>query len=255
MSTPRQRSALLRGAAVGAVLLAGVVVVATVRAPSAASPAALAAAPEACSFELCEASGCDAALNPHLCVATGGCSATPWSAKGCSGETCSLGACDRPARDAPPRRFPRRRRDRCRFGTLRRGVDATPVSRGAAATGVGSPRRQCPTASPRLVSARRRRSVPATIFNSRPGDQQASDDRAGSCEHVACPAARCAPDAQQRCGATQPFQCLGGSANLGCSADAFGWVLVVETMCAACCDTRSCATAAAPSGGDPAGTG
>mmetsp|Transcript_23085 Transcript_23085/g.71356 ORF Transcript_23085/g.71356 Transcript_23085/m.71356 type:complete len:180 (+) Transcript_23085:407-946(+) len=179
MSTPRQRSALLRGAAVGAVLLAGVVVVATVRAPSAASPAALAAAPEACSFELCEASGCDAALNPHLCVATGGCSATPWSAKGCSGETCSLGACD----------------------------------------------------------------------------QQAPDDRAGSCEHVACPAARCAPDAQQRCGATQPFQCLGGSANLGCSADAFGWVLVVETMCAACCDTRSCATAAAPSGGDPAGTG
>ena len=68
---------------------------------------------------------------------------------------------------------------------------------------------------------------------------------ADSCDGAACPAARCASGAQQLCGDDQPYQCLAGSANLGCSADPYGWPAVADTTCAKCCDARTCAAAAA----------
>lgn len=69
------------------------------------------------------------------------------------------------------------------------------------------------------------------------------DGGAATCEGVACPTARCADGAQQLCGDDQPYQCLTGSAGLGCSDDPYGWAAVVDTTCSACCDARSCSRA------------
>ena len=66
-----------------------------------------------------------------------------------------------------------------------------------------------------------------------------SPDNADSCEGVACPSERC-DTTQHLCGVDQPYQCLEGSARFGCSDDQFGWAAVTDTLCASCCDTRSC---------------
>lgn len=61
---------------------------------------------------------------------------------------------------------------------------------------------------------------------------------------VKCPAEFCAklnsPEAGQRCGADAPFQCLAGSAAMGCSADEFVYVSVADTTCSECCDVSLC---------------
>ena len=80
---------LLRGAAAGALLLGAVVVIRV--GPPAFGGEEFEAEP--CSFAVCESAGCGDEA-PNVCVATGGCSATPWTKSLCSGESCSLEACD-----------------------------------------------------------------------------------------------------------------------------------------------------------------
>jgi len=61
---------------------------------------------------------------------------------------------------------------------------------------------------------------------------------------VHCPSEWCShlnsPEPGQRCGSDAPFQCLAGSAAMGCSADEYKFALVANTTCSACCDVSSC---------------
>jgi len=67
---------------------------------------------------------------------------------------------------------------------------------------------------------------------------------ATSCAGAPCGDAWCDPEGAsgvyQRCGSGAPYQCLKGSAAMGCSADAYGWTLVADTTCSECCDTTTC---------------
>lgn len=68
---------------------------------------------------------------------------------------------------------------------------------------------------------------------------QSAGEGDATCEGMQCPTDRCSTD-YQLCGSDQPYQCLSGSAAMGCSDDPFGWPLVADTICGDCCDTRTC---------------
>lgn len=65
-----------------------------------------------------------------------------------------------------------------------------------------------------------------------------------SCQGVQCGEDWCDPESSmgvyQRCGAKAPYQCLKGSAAMGCSADEHGWALASDSTCSECCDTTTC---------------
>lgn len=73
--------------------------------------------------------------------------------------------------------------------------------------------------------------------------QAVAPANAPSCK-VDCPPEWCAqvnsPLPQQRCPADAPFQCLAGSAAMGCTADEFHFASATDTLCASCCDITSC---------------
>jgi hypothetical protein len=60
-----------------------------------------------------------------------------------------------------------------------------------------------------------------------------------SCRGVSCGEERCGTD-YQKCGADAPFQCVTGSAAMGCSSNEFDWMTVSDDLCSSCCDTNAC---------------
>lgn len=66
-------------------------------------------------------------------------------------------------------------------------------------------------------------------------------DSADSCEGRVCSDEWCEEKKGQRCGYTAPYQCMNGSAGLGCTSDELGWTFKTsDVVCSQCCDTRTC---------------
>lgn len=60
-----------------------------------------------------------------------------------------------------------------------------------------------------------------------------------SCRGISCGTERCATD-YQKCGSDSPYQCVSGSAAMGCSMNEFDWMTVSDDTCSECCDTNAC---------------
>lgn len=62
-----------------------------------------------------------------------------------------------------------------------------------------------------------------------------------TCKGIQCPADKCSDDATyQKCGSSNPYQCLKGSSAEGCSSDPYGWALINDAICSECCDMNAC---------------
>mmetsp|Transcript_10990 Transcript_10990/g.16615 ORF Transcript_10990/g.16615 Transcript_10990/m.16615 type:complete len:196 (+) Transcript_10990:112-699(+) len=62
---------------------------------------------------------------------------------------------------------------------------------------------------------------------------------AESCAGAQCDEESCAN--YQKCGSSAPYQCLSGSAGMGCADDEYLWTIKVnDNVCSECCDTGTC---------------